>query len=74
MVDIFAEMKNYKHGGSDVAGLTGVASQGLYTVFKETQDNLAITIIEVLMLGAFQQNNILDCPTFSNLVSSMMAT
>ncbi|EAR89297.2 CD36 family protein (macronuclear) [Tetrahymena thermophila SB210] len=70
IVDIFAESKNYKNGGSAVAGLTGAASQGLYTVFSETQDILAITLISPMIRIYFKLNNIADCQAFQNYVNT----
>ncbi|KAL4496216.1 hypothetical protein ABPG72_012953 [Tetrahymena utriculariae] len=72
MVDIFAESKNYENGGSAIAGLTGVASQGLYTVFSETQDLLAIQFISRMMKDSFKEKNVSTCEDFQNYVNSQL--
>ncbi|KAL4446619.1 hypothetical protein ABPG74_005557 [Tetrahymena malaccensis] len=74
MVDIFAESKNYKDGGSAVAGLTGAASQALYTVFSETQDQLAISLIQPLMKIVFIQSKVTTCEIFQNYVNQKLST
>ncbi|KAL4441122.1 hypothetical protein ABPG74_002072 [Tetrahymena malaccensis] len=65
MVDVFAELKNYKSGGLDVYKKSLFDSQKLSSQFQITHDNLAISIIGALMLENFKTKNITDCESFA---------
>ncbi|EAR95014.2 transmembrane protein, putative (macronuclear) [Tetrahymena thermophila SB210] len=65
MVDIFSELRNYKDGGFEVYKKSLFDSQKLSSQFQITSDNLAVNIIEALMLENFKSKNITDCKSFT---------
>ncbi|EWS74554.1 transmembrane protein, putative (macronuclear) [Tetrahymena thermophila SB210] len=65
MVDIFSELRNYKDGGFEVYKKSQFDSQKLSSQFQVTSDNLAVNIIEALMLENYKSKNITDCKSFT---------